>query len=692
MKEQLIIYPEFDERIGRDFLYTVSVTQRDRTERLPVYNHTEDSRVNRNPVDGRRADEFRRFCTFACLGGVRVDIRVNRDFHDYAVIPAAKHFRHSFRDGVISVYLDRPDYFAVRLDGGDHTLLAVFADEPETELPVPGEKTRIVDRWQEAEGGILTVTEPGTTVYIPAGCVLNARVRILADDCRVIGRGAIVDPVGDIYRYNAEKLDTGVVLVVCGASRVRIDGVHLLDSKAFNVEVIGIWEKKWAEDNCVRNVKILSTQMSSDGITFCYYARNSLAEHCFVYCGDNALVYEDYAHYRDITVGTTCNALFPQTDVIDSSAEDVNIFRADEGIINCEYTGEGGRTRIERHRIRNLSAMDVTFTPYFLFVEVPGTSRVVSGGGGLTVENIWLPRLSDTRTPVFCQNLAQGDYAVTLRNLSVGGETVRTVTPETVGGTVNTAGQTFRCETSDGFDPVLLPNRSTVNYRNAVNVFVGTWQVFFRHPVIREGEAILLPAAELARELRTEALAKTLERDGTAYVRLSDVTAAGMARAVRTEGNAVILTPNRPQGNLLLPDCGIVSKFTEYICYASHMVTLREDGETVYRIINTARHKSVGLFRLIGEEIGKYGAGDYRLTFYARAGEETGIRAAIDYSERVCREVRIPLMREWRRCEVPFTVAPEELAEPKIAIIIGGNGETVTPEFDLKRIALEKQG
>ena len=169
MKEQLIIYPEFDERIGRDFLYTVSVTQGDRTERLPVYNHTEDSRVNRNPVDGRRADEFRRFCTFACLGGVRVDIRVNRDFHDYAVIPAAKHFRHSFRDGVISVYLDRPDYFAVRLDGGDHTLLAVFADEPETELPVPGEKTRIVDRWQEAEGGILTVTEPGTTVYIPAG-------------------------------------------------------------------------------------------------------------------------------------------------------------------------------------------------------------------------------------------------------------------------------------------------------------------------------------------------------------------------------------------------------------------------------------------------------------------------------------------------------------------------------------------
>lgn len=691
MEEQLIIYPEFDERIERDYLYKVSVTQGKRTERIPVYNHTEDSRVNRNPFDGSRADEYRRFCSFACAGGVRVDIRVNRDFHDYAIIPAAKHFRHSFRDGVISVYLDQPDYFALRLDGGDHTLLAVLADAPETEIPEAGEKTLIVDRWQEVDGGILTVTEPGTTVYIPAGCVLNARVRILADDCRVIGRGAIVDPVGDIYRYNAEKLDTGVVLVVSGASRVLIDGIHLLNSKAFNVEVIGIWEKKWAEDNRVRNVKIFSTQMSTDGITFCYYARNSLAEHCFVYCGDNGLVYEEYAHYRDITVGTTCNSLFPQTDVVDSSVEDVYVFRADEGIINCEYTGEGGRTRIENHRIRSLCAVDVTFTPYFLFVEVPETSCVVSARGGLTVENIWLPRLSDTHTPTFFQNIAKGDYAVTLRNLSIGGNAVRSVTPETVGGSVNTAGQTFRCETSGDFDPVLLQNRKTVNYRNDVNVFVGTWQVFFRYPVIREAETILLPAEQLAQELRTEPTAKTVKRGGIAYIRLSDAVACGMASAAQTEGHAVILMPNLPHGNLLLPDTGIVSKFTEYICYASHMVTLCEDGEMIYRIINTERHKSIGLFRLIGEEIGKYGAGEYLLTFEARARENTAIRAAIDYSERVCHEERFALTQAWTPCKLPFTVAPEDLTEPKIAIVIGGTGEIATPEFDLKRIRLEKQ-
>ena len=290
MENQLIIYPEFDARIERDYLYHVTVTQGMRTETLPVYNHTEDSCVNRNPVDGRCADEFRRFSSFAFAGeGVRVDIRVNRDFSDYAVMPSRKHFRQSFHDGVISVYLDHPDYFVIRLDGLDHTILSILADEPETEIPTAYENTIVVDKWQEYEGGVLKLTKPNTTVYIPAGAVLYSRIQVLADDCRILGRGAIVDPVGDIYRYSTAELDcTGGVLLMKAACRTLVDGIHLLDSKAFNLEVIGIWEGRWSEDNLIRNVKILSTQMSSDGITFCYNARNSRAEHCFVYCGDNS--------------------------------------------------------------------------------------------------------------------------------------------------------------------------------------------------------------------------------------------------------------------------------------------------------------------------------------------------------------------------------------------------------------------
>lgn len=689
MKNQLIIYPAFDPRVERDYCYSVCVTQGTRTERLPVYNHTEDSRVDRNPVDDHRADEYRRFATFAFSGeSVRVDVRPDHDFQGYTVIPAAKKFRHTFCDGVISVYLDRPDYFAIRLDGKDHTILSIFADAPETGIPAPGDKTVIVRGWQEVPGGVLRLTQPGTTVYISAGAVLCARVEILADDCRVTGRGALIDPVGDIYRYNASVLDTGVVLLI-NADRALIDGIHILNAKAFNIEVIGEWQKRWVVGNCVRNVKILSTQMCTDGITFCYYTKDSCAEHCFVYCGDNALVYEENAHYKDITVGTTCNALFPQTDVVDSSVEDVNVFRADEGIINCEYCGEDGITRLENHTIRNLGAVDLTYTPYFLYTEIPERNPVVPARGGLTIENVWLPALKDARTRVFYRNIAAGDYAITLKNLSIGGKPIKEITSATTGGEVSFGTHTFHYALSDDFDPVLPQNGQNVDYLNIVNVLIGCFPIHFSFPVRTEGEEILLPAEQLRDELRTDRMAKAEMCDGIAYVRLHDIVDSGMAEAVRLEGNHAIITPNANFGNLILPDRGVISKYTEYICYASHLLARSECGETFYRIVNTHRNSEVGIFRLLGEEIGKYGPGIYRLFFEARSPHPEKLRVRILCGDSNAAEKSFAIFSTWRACMTDFSIAPTQLFASKIAMVIGV-GDPDVDTFDIRRIRLVK--
>lgn len=694
MENQLILYPEFDARIERDYLYSVSVTQGAQTATLPVYNHTEDSCVNRNPVDGRCADEFRRFSSFAFAGdGVRVDIKVNRDFEDYAVMPARKHFRHSYHDGVISVYLDHPDYFVVRLDGKDHTILSILADEPETEIPTADDHTIIVSGWQEVEGGILKLTEPHTTVYIPAGAVLNARIQVLANDCRILGRGAIVDPAGDIYRYNVTELgcgSAGGVLLMRAVDRTLVDGIHLLDSKAFNVEVIGKWPDGWSHDNVVRNVKILSTQMSSDGITFCYNARNSRAEHCFVYCGDNALVYEDYAHYRDITIGTTCNALYPQTDERDSSVEDVYVFRADEGLINATMKGDDGITRLENHTIRNFSAADVTFTPYFLFVEIPKAAPVVTTGVGLTLENVWLRPLKETRTHGFYSTIAAGDYKVTMKNVAIGGNLLKDATPENVGGELDPKGQSFRYLTEGNFDPAIVQVPETVHYKKQMNVFVGKELILFRDPILCEGKDILLPAYEMQAELRTEKMASCVKRDGTGYLRAADLVNSGMAKAVSLTGNRLTVTPNDNMGNLLLPDSGIVSKFTEHVCYACDLVTLRENGEIVYRVINTHKNGWSGLFRIVAGEIRKYGAGTYRLTFDVRSEEAKPIRAQIDFSERAAAEKDFDMQPDWTTCVLDVPVTEADLDETKMAIIIRGNGTCVIDVFDVKNICFTK--
>lgn len=692
MENQLIIYPEFDARIERDYLYRVTVTQGTRTEAIPVYNHTEDSCVNRNPVDGRCADEFRRFSSFAFAGeGVRVDIQVNRDFSDYAVMPARKHFRHSFHDGVISVYLDRPDYFVIRLDDSDRTILSILADELETEVPSADENTIIVDKWQECEGGILKLTKPHTTVYIPAGSVLYSRVQVLADDCRILGRGAIIDPVGDIYRYSAAELDEPcAVLMIKAASRTLVEGIHLLNSKAFNLEVIGIWEGRWAEDNRVRNVKILSTQMSSDGITFCYNARNSRAEHCFVYCGDNVLVYEDYAHYKDITIGTTCNAFYPQTDVRGSSVEDAYVFRADEGIINVAMGGDDQVTHMENHTIRNLSAVDITYTPYFLFVETPKSHPVVTTGVGMTLENIWLRSPSETRTGGFYQTVASGDCKVTIKNVAINGKLLKDATTEKVGAEVNPAGHTFRYLTDGDFDPTVVYAPEKVDYKNKINVFVGHEQIFFSAPILFEKTDILLPAQTMQAELRTVRMAKCVKRNGTDYLRSADLVDSGMAKAVTLAENKLAVTPNDNAGNLLLPDSGIVSKFTEYVCYASHLVVLRENGEIIYRVINTANHFEAGIFRIVAEEIRKYGAGTYRLSFDVRSDEQKQVLAMIDYSNGPAAEKLFDMQPDWHTCELDVTVTEANLDETKIAMFICGNGKCAIDVFDVKNISLKK--
>lgn len=377
----LVVYPEFDARIERDYLYTVSVTQGEKTATLPVYNHCTESRTTRNPLD-TSADDNRRFSTFAfdpAGGGVRVDIRVNRDFESYSVIPSAKKFRNQFQRGVISVWLDQPDYFVIRLDDMDSTVIAVFADEPETEVPQKSANTVIVDGWMDVDGGILELKKKGTTLYLKPGSVLNARIKVSADDCRIIGRGAILDPCGDLYSgYDEKGASQSGLIWVRDANNAVIDGVHLLNSYGFNVFVQGIWDRTYAKNTNVTNIKILSSALCSDGISFNYWNKDSRAEHCFVYCGDNALVYEDGAHYKDILIGTTCSALYPQTAVRNSSAEDIYVFRADDNIIRV--TGSEGKvaTEIDNSTVTNLYLQDVISTNSFLDI---GTVRRADCGG-----------------------------------------------------------------------------------------------------------------------------------------------------------------------------------------------------------------------------------------------------------------------------------------------------------------------
>lgn len=682
----LVIYPEFDERIRRDYMYTVSVTQGDKTATLPVYDHSAVNGTTRNPLD-TSADEHRRFSTFAfdpAGGGVRVDIRVNRDFESYSVIPSAKKFRNQFSKGVISVWLDQPDYFVIRLNGMDSTILSVFADEPETDVPTKDSKTIIVEDWMDVEGGVLQLTKPNTTVYIKPGAVLNARIKVNADNCRVIGRGALLDPFTSIYEgYDEKKASQSGLIWVRDADDTQIDGVHLLNSYGFNVFVQGIWDRTYSKNTSVTNVKILSSELCSDGISFNYWNKDSNAEHCFVYCGDNALVYEDGAHYKDILIGTTCSALYPQTAVRNSSAEDIYVFRADDNIIRV--TGSEGKvaTEIDNSTVTNLYLQDVTYTNSFL--HITGSSiPAKSTNGGFTIKNVYMPELSGIKS-FFYQNNITGNYEVNLINVSVDGVAVPSIKTEQQSGTykgyvfsekswgyINYPGShTFTYTKTADFDPNLPKHSARLNYQNDLNVLIGVWQVFYSDPILQEGSDILLPLKQTQTELRTDKSATVTERDGVQYVAVSALVSSGMAKAVKTDGNNLVLTPNYNGENLLLPDTGIRSQFGESNPGYTYMNGTMTGGSAQLHLSCADSSGSYGLYFLLNEAVKKYGAGNYRLTFKARSDKATQLTASIRYGMgNATTATKLTAGEKWTEGTLIFTVSASYQNQLQIAISI----------------------
>ena len=288
---------------------------------------------------GIGGDYYRRFSQFAFSGKqVRVDIQVGFDFSTYTVFPSAKQFESEFHDGVISVYLDEPDYFGIRIDDDDNTILSVFADLPEypLDVPVKGEpNVTYVEGWMDVENGLLNIDKPNSVLYIAPGAVVNARVNIAskATHSKVIGRGAILDAFSDIYKYdirNGGTEGTGWKLCMLNAEGTTFDGPILMDARCFNLTT-------GSTGVTVRNYKAMSSMMTTDGITAS--GTNSTYEHCWIYCGDNGLVisWTKDQKYKDITVGTTCAAVFPQGNTNNIEIDGLFVFRANVGVVNNWY-------------------------------------------------------------------------------------------------------------------------------------------------------------------------------------------------------------------------------------------------------------------------------------------------------------------------------------------------------------------
>ncbi len=678
--DNLIIYEKLPEQIRRNYDYKVTVTQGDKVASIPVYNHTMEYEVSNRAIGG---DLYRRFSQFAFSGQrVRVDIKVNRSFEYYSVLPSAKKFETVFRDGVISVYLEEPDYFGIRLDDDDNSIISVFADAPEYpgELPKKGDAGVIyVEGWTDIESGMLEITEPNTTLYIAPGAVLNSRVKVAAKNCKVIGRGVILDPFEDIYSYDIRNGGTegaGMKLCMMQAEGGLFDGPILMDARCFNLTT-------GSKNVTVRNYKALSSMMTTDGITA--GSVNSTYEHCWIYCGDNALVisHTENQTYKDIVIGTTCAAFFPQLKSKNITLDGIYVFRSNDGVIHNRYNS-GAAPREVSITFKNIDCMDCINIPHFFQGGNMGELEKT-----ITFDGVSLPHMSGVTDPHLSKlngskdilieftnpnKIFTANYTVNIHNVYIDGRAVMNEDQIVVNGAQ------YKNTLYFSNDGTYTPGERIVykeNYQPKGKVYIGTLQMSFKSSVVAEKDKFLLPAEELAAMLRTDKALETFDRGGIKYVSSDTLVAAGAAKAVKITDGDLYLTPVYSGENLMLPDEGKISQISEIGCYQVDLVVDKSDEEYVYMLYDYNNYYTGGFSVMFTEEIRKYGAGEYEFKFKAKSSGAGAVTCSWRY-DNIMSYYKVSdtenLTGKWKDVSVKLKVTEDMLYNEMFTVAVTGSG------------------
>ncbi len=646
---ELVTYPEYPAAIERDWAYGVSVTQGGDTRNLVVYNHSEKSALTNRTRGG---DVNRRFCEFAFSGEpVRVDIRVCEDVQSYKVFPSRLNLQSSFDrvNGVISVWLDAPHHFGIELNDYVKTILSVLVDEPEDPADIPSRNdpnVLYVEGWMDPPGpdGLIAISDQYSEVYIAPGAVLNARLRILKQGVRVHGRGMILDPFSDIFRYDQlNNTASGVVRV--GAANTLLEDVKIVDARTYNYVVN-------ANNVTCRNVKAVSAMMCSDGMTS--GGRNFSMERAWLYVGDNALVVSGLTNegrFRDITIGTSCKAIFPQGSNTGVTMENIDIFRCDEALIANVYNPQStnGIERTQSFFFKNISAVDSTLFARFFVGANMGTLPKTFGFENLAIpystgsDNWRLIGKTDGK-PIRIYDDAgatytTGNYMLSITNLWVAGARSDGFAESQI---ANPTGVTVTVVNTVATPPIpAVPNRHVVNWTCPWKRYIGD----------------------------------SLQRD----VRFA-VPGAGEQR----------LSETNLWANLLEDRPATRSAWQRSPSYQAKLSAMTfEDGMRVYRVRNCLA--KAGMYNDITDAFLRRGNGRYRLAFDVRVvnGPEIPLDATLLSNEKsIVTRFTVPNDGEWHSFEAVVTTG----FDPAVTELVGlaMKSSVAVTEMDFRNLSLTK--
>ena len=244
-------------------------------------------------------------------------------------------------DGSVQVKLklsaEHPGYSFVRIDGahGDKHPLFIFADPPETDVPVRGPGVHFFGPGVHDIGPHYAV-KTGETVYLAPGAVVRGTITARGANVRICGRGVLS---GELLQEEWIRHKRGLVAKPKDArawgvapmvwndawlGSTTVEGITVIDAPSYNLALTGRFT--------VRNVKLLSWNYSTDGVGGS--GGPGLVEHCFFKVNDDVFtLYWPGRTLRNLVIWKQMNQAvfqlgygYPQ-EVTDILVEKVEIIR-----------------------------------------------------------------------------------------------------------------------------------------------------------------------------------------------------------------------------------------------------------------------------------------------------------------------------------------------------------------------------
>ena len=627
LDSELIVYPQYDERIPRCYDYGVTVYQGNQSEKLTVYNRNTSG--EEMALRCFKPDFNRRFCEFAFTGEVRVDIEVYHDFSSYSILPSAKEYRNEYHDGIISVWLDENNTdFLLRLDDDDDSILSVFADAPETyEIDKNDASVLYVDeKWYDPDesSAVYTVPEHIKTVYIAPGCVLYSRLFVQTKYVTVCGHGILLDPYSNVYDASITSEENSKMVLRVKANHTTIEDIKVVDAQNFNIFLEG------GSDHTVEHVKCLSSRITTDGIAV--GAGNVEINHCFFYVGDNAIVYSGgvgYHRISDCIIGTTCAAIFPQhRSPYEIAFKDIYVFRANEGIVNNRFNGAQIQSEMKHMTLENLDCGDVLDTLWIFdgrnmgdaekyytfrncrFANIRGASVIKSwdstAGQAVFVTN--------SKEYLHCSN-----YIMEFQNCTIDGKLI--TSPSDLNPQL-TEGNEITFQIQNDSTPEQIPaGKHTVSHVYDKKLYIDDRLVPLEHQPVRKDGEYWLPEQEIcdAWGIAVNEDTKGELINGIKYVPLSQASVY-YANAVYDENrSAVRLAPICQNGRNLLTEKASAAIWNPYSYPNVVLSPYPDDGAVVLRCDVNQNSNNPGMFTSITDVLKQNGAGKYTVRFEAKS-------------------------------------------------------------------------